>query len=206
MNLLVLGATGGIGRAIVEQAIARGDNVTALVRNPRKITTSHDRLRVVEGSALEPAHVARALSGADAVLSTLGHTDLGPSTVVTDAARVLSAAMKPSGVRRLVVVSTTLVLPGGGVLANLPKWITRHALADSRAMEELVANTDLDWTALRLVRLTNGALEPYRTFDGPASVFEHLSRASAAACMLDAVRDETLARRSIGVKAVSRAA
>lgn len=206
MNLLVLGATGGIGRAIVEQAIARGDNVTALVRNPRKITTSHDRLRVVEGSPLEPAHVARALSGADAVLSTLGHTDLGPSTVVTDAARVLSAAMKPSGVRRLVVVSTTLVLPGGGVLANLPKWITRHALADSRAMEELVATTDLDWTALRLVRLTNGALEPYRTFDGPASVFEHLSRASAAACMLDAVRDETLARRSIGVKAVSRAA
>lgn len=201
MRLLVLGATGGIGRALVERALARGDTVTALARSPAKLATKHERLTVLEGSPLDPSHVERALASADAVLSTLGHTDLGRSTIVTDAARVLARAMKHAGVSKLAIVSTTLVLPGGGVLTRLPKWITRHALADSVALEAFLKTTDLDWTSLRLVRLTNGERERYTTFDGPASVFEHLPRASAAACMLDVVHDGSFAKRAIGVKA-----
>jgi hypothetical protein len=111
--------------------------------------------------------------------------------------------MATARVRRVALVSTTLVVPGGGALANLPRWITRHALADSIATEALVAATDLDWTIVRLVRLTNGAREPYATFDGPATVFDHLPRASAAACMLDVVRDDAFARRRFGVKAAA---
>lgn len=206
LRLLVLGATGGIGRLVVAQALARGDTVTALVRSPPKLATKHDKLTVLEGSPLEPSHVERALDGTDAVLSTLGHTDLGPSTLVTDAARVLARAMKHAGPSKLAIVSTTLVLPGGGVLTRLPKWITRHALADSSAMEAFLRTTDLDWTSLRLVRLTNGDKADYATFDGPASVFEHLPRASAAACLLDVVHDGSFARRAFGVKAAPRSA
>lgn len=201
MKLLVLGATGGIGRELVAQALARGDAVTALVRNPSKLEIRDARLRVLEGSPLDRASVARALEGAHAVLSTLGHTGLGPSSVVTDGARVLASAMSDSGVRRLAIVSTTLVLAGGGMLARLPKWLTRHAVSDSSAMESLLRATELAWTSLRLVRLTNGPVAPYRTFEGPATVFEHLSRKSAAACLLDCVGNEALARRAVGVAA-----
>ena len=202
-RLLVLGATGGIGREIVRSALAHGDHVTALVRSPDKMSAKHDRLHVLEGSPLNPTHVARALEGVDAVLSTLGHTDLGPSTLVADAARVLTEAMLRARVRRVAFVSTTLVLPGGGLLVHLPKWITRHAVADSAAMEASLVATDLDWSVLRLVRLTNGPNAPYRTFEGPASVFAHLSRASAAACVLDVVKGDGFARKCFGVRSAA---
>ena len=206
MKLLVLGATGGIGRAIVAQALARGDDVTALVRTPQKITVTHDRLRVIGGNPLERSEIAPLLADRDAVLSTLGHTSLGPSTLVADGIRALVPAMMEHRVARLCIVSTTLVLPGGGALTRIPKWITRHAVADSVAAERLVRESSLNWTILRLVRLTNGELEPFETFDGAASVFEHLTRASAAACMLDLARDGGHARKAIGARAVKRAA
>ncbi|MDB4996665.1 MAG: Flavin reductase, partial [Myxococcaceae bacterium] len=151
LRLLVLGATGGIGRAIVDESLARGSHVTALVRSPAKVARKHERLHVIEGSPLDASAVVRALDGADAVISTLGHTDLGRSTIVADAARVLVSSMATTRVRRVALVSTTLVVPGGGALANLPRWITRHALADSIATEALVTATDLDWTIVRLV-------------------------------------------------------
>jgi uncharacterized protein YbjT (DUF2867 family) len=72
MNLLVLGATGGTGRLVVEQALAAGHTVTALVRSPEKLSTSQPNLHVVTGSATDREYVARAMEGADAVISTLG--------------------------------------------------------------------------------------------------------------------------------------
>jgi putative NADH-flavin reductase len=64
----VLGATGGIGRAIVDDSLARGSQVTALVRSPAKVTRKHERLRVIEGSPLDVSAVVRALEVADDVL------------------------------------------------------------------------------------------------------------------------------------------
>src|SRR5260370_11711527 len=72
MNLVVLGATGRTGRLVVEQALAAGHTVTALVRSPEKLPTGSPNLRVVTGHATDPAAVSRALEGADAVISTLG--------------------------------------------------------------------------------------------------------------------------------------
>ncbi len=66
MNLVVLGATGRTGRLVVEQALAAGHTVTALVRSPEKLTIRNSSLRVVAGSATDAADVSRALAGADA--------------------------------------------------------------------------------------------------------------------------------------------
>ncbi len=79
MNLVVLGATGRTGRLVVEQALAAGHTVTALVRSPQKLTTRNPNLRVVAGEATDAAAVSRALDGADAVISTLG----GAGSVIT---------------------------------------------------------------------------------------------------------------------------
>ena len=64
MNLVVLGATGRTGRLVVEQALAAGHTVTALVRSPEKLTAGHSNLRVVRGEATETAAVSSALEGA----------------------------------------------------------------------------------------------------------------------------------------------
>ena len=71
MNLLVLGATGRTGRLVVEHALAAGHTVIALVRSPEKLTNGSSNLRVVRGSATDKSDLARALEGADAVISTL---------------------------------------------------------------------------------------------------------------------------------------
>src|SRR5437879_5171593 len=72
MNLLVLGATGGTGRALVEQALEQGHSVTAFARNPSKIRTTHKNLRVTQGNILDYSSLEVAVKGQDAVVSALG--------------------------------------------------------------------------------------------------------------------------------------
>ena len=62
MNLVVLGATGGTGRLVVEQALAAGHTVTALARSPEKLTLRNPNLHVVAGQATDRSAVSRALS------------------------------------------------------------------------------------------------------------------------------------------------
>jgi len=165
MRIVILGATGKTGREIMTQGLNRGFEITALVRSPQKIAIKSDRLRVVVGSPFDEDGLRRVLLRTDAVLSALGHTDLKPSDMVTVAARALVSAMKATGVRRLLILSSTLVAPGGSFLTKIPRVLTRHPLHDSAEMEKVVARTDLDWTIVRLVRLTNKAESAYRIFE-----------------------------------------
>src|SRR3954468_14182249 len=72
MKLLVFGATGGTGRALVEQALQQGHEVTAFVRNPAKVTAKHEKLKVVKGNVTDCHSVGAAVAGQDAVFSALG--------------------------------------------------------------------------------------------------------------------------------------
>jgi putative NADH-flavin reductase len=199
MKLLILGATGQVGRALVRQALERGCHVTALARSPQKLKVADAKLEVVEGSPLDAQALASVLAGKDAVFSTLGHTDLKPSDIVTVGARALIASMTRMGVKRLVIVSSTLVAPGGSFLTKIPRYLTRHPLNDSADMEKVIHVTTLDWTILRLVRLTNGGHSPYRIFeDEPATVSASISRSTVARCMLDLVREERYYRKTVG--------
>jgi len=72
MKLLIFGATGGTGRQLVEQALAQGHEVTAFVRNPAKMTTQHEKLRVVKGNIMDCHSVGAAVAGQDAIFSALG--------------------------------------------------------------------------------------------------------------------------------------
>src|SRR5260370_27523099 len=96
MNLLILGATGRTGRLVVEQALAAGHAVTALVRSPEKLTIRNSNLRVVAGRATDPEAVARALASADAVLSTLG----GGGSRIHDSTGALAEAAHKTSARR----------------------------------------------------------------------------------------------------------
>jgi putative NADH-flavin reductase len=201
MKLLILGATGQTGAELVRQGIARGFDVTALVRSPQKITIAADRLEVVAGSPLDKEVLTRVLAGKDAVLSALGHTDLKESYLVTEAAAALLKAMHASAASRLVIVSSTLVAPGGSFLTRIPRYLTRHALNDSARMEKVIEPSEFAWTILRLVRLTNKPETPYRLFaDEPPSVSASISRKTVAACMLDLVSDGSSLRKTLGVR------
>jgi putative NADH-flavin reductase len=92
MNLTLLGAAGATGVPLVEQALADGHPVTALVRSRQKLSITNPNLDVVEGDATDRAAVSQAMNGADAVISVLGAR--GP--VIAEATRAIVRVERPA--------------------------------------------------------------------------------------------------------------
>lgn len=103
MRLAVFGATGHVGRQLVDQALAGGHQISALVRDPAALP-AREGLRVEPGSVQDAAAVARTIEGSDAVLSALGTRKPWGVTVCTDGMRAILPAMRDKGVRRLIAV------------------------------------------------------------------------------------------------------
>ena len=116
MNLLIFGATGGTGRALVEQALAQGHVVTAFARNPAKVSTTHDNLRKVRGEISDYDSIETAMSGQDAALSALGiHVRASPLIAVVIICQMIARFAGLTGpvgwlVRIGVPLLSTLVL------------------------------------------------------------------------------------------------
>lgn len=123
MKILVLGATGATGRLVLDQALAAGHQVRALVRSPEKLTVSSPNPEVVTGQATDDADVAQALSGVDAVISALG---AAKGSVITDATRALIAGTE--GVKRVIIMSSFAVLTDrlSGPAKAPPFWCVRR--------------------------------------------------------------------------------
>jgi putative NADH-flavin reductase len=173
VKLLVVGASGRTGRLVVEQALGHGHEVTAFVRDPARLTMSHERLRVVVGDATAPATFAPALEGQDAVVSILGASHGSPPTVLADGAANLVRAMTARGIMRLVIVSAAGV---GGHTGELPLLARAFSLMPvmraiheaQEAMEGEVMLSALDWTIVRAATLTSKERTGhYRVVEGP---------------------------------------
>ena len=105
MKLLVFGATGTIGRHLVDRALSRNHQVTAFARSPEKFGRSHENLRVVEGDVLDPALVKSAMQGHDVVLCALGMPIMNKQKLRANGTRNIIHAMEENGVKRLVCLS-----------------------------------------------------------------------------------------------------
>ena len=104
MNITIFGATGTIGRPLVEQSLAAGHDVTAFTRDAARVTVKHDRVQVVEGDVTDPAACLPAVKDADAVVVVLG---AGRQGEVREAGtRAVVEAMQHAGGGRLVCQST----------------------------------------------------------------------------------------------------
>lgn len=222
MNITIVAATGGVGRQILEQAEAAGHHVTAVVRNLAKLPWSRNGLRAVtvDLAAPDAAELESAVRGADAVLSGLGAVSAAEVGVAETGTRAMIRAMHATGVRRLIVVSAAPIGtvpsprrpnppkhdPGDGFFmrylgAPFARTAFARQYADLARMEDLVQESDLDWTIMRPPGLINRRLRgSYRVAIGRnvrGGVF--ISRSDVAHGMLDAVeRPETIGR-TIGI-------
>ncbi len=185
MKLTIFAATGGIGRLLLDQAIAAGDDVTAVVRNPGKLP---GRVRAVTAdlAAADPAVLEAAVAGADAVLSGLGPRSKADAGITSRGTRAIVAAMHAAGPRRLVIVSAAPVGtvpspgrpdpprhdPGDGfwmrhVFSHVAMTLYREHYADLALTEDIVRDSGLDWTIVRPPKLTGKPLTgTYRTAYG----------------------------------------
>ncbi len=151
MRIIVFGATGRVGKCIVEQAIQAGHDVTAFVRDRNRVNVAPASASIVEGNVLEPASVRAALTpGFDAVVVAIGETKLKPSSIVTDSMHVIIGEMKHCGLDRILMVSGTAEMPRKTFLGRLSTSLMKltpvgHPVRDhDRAFEEL-KNSGLKW-------------------------------------------------------------
>lgn len=156
MKLIVFGATGGTGKEVVEQALAKGLEVTAFVRNPSKLNHDHPLLTIVEGDALHDKDVEEALTGHDAVISCLGSDGLKQTTILTDMTKKILMGMNSHHIERIAYVASAGIhkeIPG--IQGKLAQFILRNVLKDhGNAVEELKKH-NVRYTIARPMQLTN---------------------------------------------------
>ena len=219
MKLTIFAATGGIGRQALEQAVAAGHDVTAVVRNPKKLSR---QVRVVTADLAvpDPSALESTVQGADAVLSGLGARSASETGIAWQGTRAIVRAMKATEVRRVVVVSAapigTVPSPGrpkppkhdpgdGFFMRNLFSPLIKTALrkhyADLALMEDVLRDSGLDWTVVRPPRLTDGPVTgAYRTAYGQnlrRGLF--VSRADVAHLMLRMLEQRETFQQAVGI-------
>ena len=209
MKLTILGATGATGTCLTSQALAAGHEVTAVVRDPARLTVpAHPRLRTVTADVMDPASIAPAIEGADAVISAVGPRGTGPTTVIQDSVRSIIAAMDKTGTRRLLQVSGSIVADEGEspYLRYLIKPVARrtflrHVYSDMRRAEDQIRGSDLDWTIFRPPALNGkAATGAYRTAtDTNLPHAFTVSRADLAACMLATLADPATVHHYVAI-------
>src|ERR1700730_12418542 len=138
MNILVLGAAGKTGRDVVDQAIAAGHTVTAFVRDPGKV--GRNDVAVAAGDARSVDDLRTALSGQDAVISTLGSGLNAEQQLIESSTTALLEAMPSAGVKRLVMLSTFAASPSyeAKAVMRLATIAMKGIVADKTAGERLL--------------------------------------------------------------------
>jgi putative NADH-flavin reductase len=201
MRVLVLGATGGIGKFVLEFATARGHEVTAFVRSPQKIALKSERLRVVPGDLLHADQLAQVLPGHDVVLSAFGPATLRRVTTRGEFGVALAAAMEGSGVRRALVVSSGLLFEEQNAIGKLLRGtLFRNLIPDMTALETAMEQDALEWTIVRPPRLTNGPLtKSYSVADGRLPKGMTVSRACVADFMIKEAERPAHVRQIVGL-------
>ncbi|TMC85657.1 MAG: SDR family oxidoreductase [Chloroflexi bacterium] len=200
MNLVILGATGGTGRLVVEQALSAGHTVTALVRSPEKLTSSNSRLRVITGLATDAQDVARALAGADALISTLG----GSGSVIADSTQAIVDAARQTGLKRVVVLSSFLVERQRlNVPMRLATGLVMGAMVKDKTLgEEMLRSSGLDWTIIYASPLTDGPATgsvSVLAADAKWGMSHRISRADVATWLVQTVTGAQYSRRSVAI-------
>jgi len=171
MKLTVFGATGRTGLQVVEQGLAAGHEIRAIVRDATGPAPDRAGLDVVVADVMDPSTIVEAVTGSDAVISTIGtRNGRGPTTVCADSSQSIIEAMHEAGTRRLVVVSGTGPFDEGEgpgmryVIKPMGRLFLKHVFADFVAMEEIVRASGLDWTIVRPPGLSDKpATGQYRT-------------------------------------------
>jgi uncharacterized protein YbjT (DUF2867 family) len=180
MKITVFGASGGIGTHVVDLATQRGHQVRAVYRATSQIPPAGQAEVLVSPDIFDPGFAAHAIRGADVVVTALGPdfakrhnprtTMISPPDLHQRLARTLIAAMTdPGAPARLISVSTAsmgpadaAMRPGQRLLFRIFRTVATPNLGrvgkDLQAMENELAATELDWYALRPIKLTDGPL------------------------------------------------
>ena len=214
-KVLVVGATGGSGRAAVAALTADGHHVTAFSRNASRLTAEFPGIAAIDGDAMNRADVDQAIAGHDAVVVTLGITEhplrvqlLGPKRTPLDVrssgTRHVIDAMHAHGVDRLVVQTSYGIGPTRQHLGFTDRLffatLVRKQMADTTVQDDLVRSSGLDWTIVQPVHLSDDPDGPDAAWSTTGETREmKVSRAVVGRTLSRVVTDASLAFETLSV-------
>jgi putative NADH-flavin reductase len=210
MKLLLVGATGGTGARLLDQALAAGHEVTGVARHPEKVLPKgHHMLTLVQGDVLDDGPWRAAAAGQEIALSCLGSTDRRkPTTIYSRGTMNVLEAMGTSPTRRLICLSSggLDISPDTSFAQRIVTKLViqrmyRYAYQDMTRMEKLIHRQDVHWTVVRAPMLTdNPATGEYRTAVGThLHGAKSISRADLAHSMLNAIGDSTTWKATVEI-------
>jgi putative NADH-flavin reductase len=155
MNIALIGATGFVGSAVLNEALNRGHKVTAIARDTSKIAVKNDNLTVVIADVYDTEALVKVLTGHDAIVNTFnaGWTNPNLYDDFIKGSESIQQAVKLSGVKRLLVVggAGSLEIAPGVQLVDTPQFPAEWKTGATAARDYLniiKKENDLDWTFL----------------------------------------------------------
>ncbi len=161
-HILLFGITGGTGKQIAKRLLDQGHWVTAIVRDPAKVTLEHGQLQIRKGDITKSHTFKDLLIHCDITISAIGDRTRKPTSLYSTGIGNILNAMPAGKNGRLICISAQPV-EISPVIPFWQKWlikyilqkIFRHSYADLRTMEKLLRSSDFNWTIMRAPRLTD---------------------------------------------------
>lgn len=208
MKVVIFGATGFAGKAILKQALAQNHQATILVRNKSAISSHDERLTIVEGNVMDRKKVSEVLENQEAAIQCLGaggKSIVQPNTFISDATKIIVEEMERLEVKRLVVMSnvgtgnsidfqpwffTKIILP------YFMKWL-KVVIDDKNRMESIVMNSQLDWTIVRCPNIVDKPAKErcHATLDGRGLKLS-ITLGDMAAFLVQQLTDESFSKQA----------
>lgn len=208
MKIVIFGASGYSGRAILKEALAQNHQVTILVRSNVGVLFKHKNMTVIEGNVLDREIVNQILLNQDAVIQCLGVGGKGdgkPTTFISDATKIIIEEMEKNNVNKLIAMSNV----GAGnsvafqpwifnkiILPYFMKWL-KVLIDDKNRMEPRIMNSQLDWTIVRCPNIVDKpAKGNYKaTLDGKGLKLS-ITLGDMAAFMVNQITNNTFSKQA----------
>lgn len=213
MKILVLGITGKTGALAAQEAIARGHQVVGIARDQKKVTVKG--AEIVTGTPYDIETIKKAIEGCDAVVSTL---NIFPNTqgifakirtpldVMSVSMQNTIALMQEKGIKRIVLMTALGVGDSANLMPGFFSFIVRisnikYAYADHDAQEKVLMNSDLDWTIVRPVMLTDKTdnLSILTNLNGVGKINRSITRLAVGHFMLDCIEKGNFIKQKPGI-------
>jgi putative NADH-flavin reductase len=204
MRIAIFGGTGGTGQQVIEQALEAGHQVSALVRDPDRLSEASKLADIIVGDVLNTQNVAETISGAHAVVVSLGSRSDSPENTVSQGTKNIITCMQDAGVKRLVVVTSLGV---GDSKDQVPmafklviKTVMRKIMADKELQEQYVRESGLDWVIVRPGGLSDDlATGAYLFGTEPSIMAGQVSRADVAAFIIQNLSSEQFLGQAVAI-------
>ena len=201
MKVCIFGSDGRTGREVVEYCLNEGHEIVAFVysENAKNYLPKNPRIKIIKGDVLSATDVQKSVKNCDAVISVFGHIKGSDSRMQTKGIINIIEAMKIEGITRIISLTGTGVRIEGDtpsifdIIGNwIIKIIDRDRIMDGIEHVEALKKSGLDWTILRVLKLSNGDINSDKnnlipeyklSTHGPAEAFT--SRKKVAKIMTD---------------------